>query len=143
MNLEYKKTGKNINIPVDEALTFTKNKLYEYDELIKATQAKPDYSPYEQPIYFTTSEGKMVQIPENIQKEGIKLHLQEQNLGNINYNIRQQTPIIEEEPIPQDYYYEEDVIDNRDMDIIKKRYSFNWLIIIVICALIFYFCYKK
>lgn len=90
MNVKYKQTGNQINIPVDEMVNFVQEKLYEYDELLKATQTVPQSSPYNDPIYYTTQEGKMVQIPDYIQQQAVSQYTAEnakkiaQSFGNGN-----------------------------------------------------------
>lgn len=73
--MSYQTTGKNININVDDALKFVINKLQEYDSLGK----KNSYSPYKHPIIYATPEGKLVQIPKQIQLQAIKLWVNHKN----------------------------------------------------------------
>ena len=77
MNIQYQQTGNQIQVPMNEMVNFVSNKLYEYDELIKATESIPEQSPYKDPIYYTTEEGKMVQIPTYIQKQVVEQYMKE------------------------------------------------------------------
>lgn len=68
---EYKKTGKEIPLNVNTLISFVHNKLDEYAFLKESTQTEPSNNPFTQPVIFTTDEGKLVQVPVEIQKQAI------------------------------------------------------------------------
>jgi hypothetical protein len=91
MNIEFEKTGKTYPVTIDELVAHTKTKLAEYDELVKRTGAFPVKSPYTDPIIYTTSEGKLVQVPDYIQQEAITEY-------KSSFNFK--------DPIPDQFYTE-------------------------------------
>jgi len=67
----FKETGNKIPIPIDEFTNHVKSELLKYDKLKNATETNPSYNPYLEPIIYTTSQGKLVQVPEEIKKNAI------------------------------------------------------------------------
>ena len=82
MSVVYKETGKQVQVPVHEMVDHVKQKLLEFDQLKIGTQVTPQFSPYKDPINYTTSEGKLIQIPKYIQEQACAQYLQEKNSGN-------------------------------------------------------------
>ena len=72
MEDRYKKTGNKVPIKIDELMNQVYDKLDQHDRLVAATGATPDYSPYKDPIVYTTQDGRTVQIPDEIQRQAIK-----------------------------------------------------------------------
>lgn len=68
---DYKQTGKSIPIKIPELTSFVHNKLDEYMYLTSSLQMQPKFNPFKQPIIYSTSEGKLVQVPDNIKKDAI------------------------------------------------------------------------
>lgn len=68
---EYKPTGKEIPLNVNVLVNHVHNKLDEYMYLKETTQAEPPNNPFSQPVIFTTDDGKLVQVPVEIQKQAI------------------------------------------------------------------------
>lgn len=68
---EFKQTGNQVPVRMDEMISYIHDRLDQYDKLTEATQAKPSYSPYRDPMIYTTQEGKTIQIPTEIQKKAI------------------------------------------------------------------------
>jgi hypothetical protein len=85
MSVKFQQTGNQIQIPIDEMLGFVQDKLNQYDELIKATETVPESTPYKDPIYYSTQEGKMVQIPPYVQKQAVDIHMK-QKIGGVQNN---------------------------------------------------------
>ncbi len=79
MNQQYQQTGKSIPIQVPELISFVHNKLDQYVALTNATQMKPDFDPFSDPLIFTTQEGKLIQIPKDIQKQAVASWKQNHN----------------------------------------------------------------
>lgn len=62
-----------IDVPVPEFIQYVHSQLREYDN----APVKPQQSPYSDPIYYTTSEGKTVMVPKYIQTQAINTWNQE------------------------------------------------------------------
>jgi hypothetical protein len=104
MDIQYKHTGNQINIPMNEMINFVHDKLYEYDEMIKATETMPNSSPYKDPVYYTTEEGKMVQIPDYVQKQAVSMYMQSkvgQTAKPDGNSINQQDRMLPQLPLQQ------------------------------------------
>lgn len=85
MNIDYEMTGKSYPVSVDELLEHCKGKFMEYDQLVKGTGAQPQKSPYTDPIVYTTQEGKLVQVPLDIQKQAVTEYKRDsQNISTSN-----------------------------------------------------------
>jgi hypothetical protein len=76
---EYKMTGKEIPLNVNILVKHIHNKLDEYAFLKESTQTEPGSNPFTQPVIFTTDEGKLVQVPAEIQKQAISTWKQRSN----------------------------------------------------------------
>lgn len=68
---DFENTGNQIPLKVDELINFVHQRLEQYDNLIETTQGQPTYSPYKDKIIYTSPEGRMVQIPQDVQKKAI------------------------------------------------------------------------
>ena len=92
-------TGYNVPVSMDQLINYVHRELDKYDNLVGMTNNTPQYSPYKNPIIFTTEDGRQVQIPEEIHREGIRLWTeyksQQQNLSNkpINNSSFEQNPL--------------------------------------------------
>jgi len=64
--MSYKQTGNKVPVTKDELINYTHNQLQLHD----AGKLK-DMNPYTQPIIYITKEGKMIQVPQEIQQEAI------------------------------------------------------------------------
>lgn len=94
MNIQYKKTGNDVQVSKQELEIFIRNKIDEYNKLddkSKSTCANP----YVDTLFYKTSNGKMIEIPKDIQNEVLSLtHTTDVagyddangGLTNINYN---------------------------------------------------------
>ena len=161
MNIQYQHTGNQIHLPMDDMVNFVYNKLYEYDELIKATEMIPEQSPYKDPVYYTTDEGKMVQIPEYIQKQVVEQYMKEKinsvqdtsmlynqhNQQNHQHNqqnhqyqqqsqIYQQNNSINNQPLNQPQLYNNSKTK-------KKGSNIKIFLIVIGIILVLYFLYKN
>ncbi len=67
----YQETGNSIPLKIPELINFVHNKLDEYIHLQSATQMEPPTNPFTDPVIFTTAEGKLAQVPADIQKKAI------------------------------------------------------------------------
>ena len=86
MDIQYRKTGSDINLPVDILINFVMEKCKEYDTLIEVTQSRPIQSPYSDPVIFTTDEGKTVQVPDYVQQQAIQQWTADKNMANNEIN---------------------------------------------------------
>lgn len=68
---DYRMTGKEIPLNVNSLIAHVHNKLDEYAFLKESTGTEPGSNPFTQPVIFTTDEGKLVQVPAEIQKQAI------------------------------------------------------------------------
>jgi len=84
-------TGNNISIPEEELISFVHFSLARYEELVDASGSDPSYSPYSQPIIYTTQDGKQVQIPEEIQQNAIQIWMQQKQQGALQSSPSVQT----------------------------------------------------
>ena len=66
----FKKTGRNVSVSKNELVTVTIDKLMYYDSLTPK-QRKNKKCPYTEPIFTKLNGGKIIQIPDNIQKLAI------------------------------------------------------------------------
>ncbi len=66
----FKRTGRNVSVSKNELVTVTIDKLMYYDSLTPK-QRKNKKCPYTEPIFTKLNGGKIIQIPENIQKDAI------------------------------------------------------------------------
>jgi len=82
-------TGNNISVPENELISSAHHHLNRYDELRQASGSIPQYNPYEQPIVYTTEDGRQVQIPEQIHQKAIDLWIanKNQNIGENNNTV--------------------------------------------------------
>lgn len=68
---QYQQTGKKIPLKMDELMNFVVQKLEQFDYVVKGIGSVPDFNPYEDPIIYTTQEGKTVQVPKEIQRQAV------------------------------------------------------------------------
>ncbi|AYV78331.1 MAG: hypothetical protein Edafosvirus10_6 [Edafosvirus sp.] len=68
MNAKYKFTGKQIPITVDELKLHINKLLDNYDK----GSGNNDFSPYKDPIIYTLSDGRQIEIPKDLQMATIK-----------------------------------------------------------------------
>lgn len=96
MNSNYIKTGNNIEVPFDELKKYVINLLHEYK---KNNHTADQINPYSDPIIYKTSDGKFLQIPQNIQKQAIDEY--NKSLMLIGYDLVSDIPTLEqvEKPI--------------------------------------------
>lgn len=64
--MSYKQTGNKIPVTKDELINYTHNQLQSFD-----SGKLKDMNPYNQPIIYITKDGKMIQVPEELQQEAI------------------------------------------------------------------------
>ena len=64
--MSYKQTGNKIPVTKDELINYIHEQLTFYD----VCKLK-DMNPYTQPIIYITKEGKMIQVPQEIQQEAV------------------------------------------------------------------------
>ena len=81
--MNYKLTGKNIPISVEDMMNSVINKLETYDKL-QETGAMTDSSPYDDTIIYATKSGKYVKVPKEIQLNAIKVWNDYKNNENNN-----------------------------------------------------------
>ncbi len=66
-------TGNNIPVNINQLVDHVHQELERHDDLVRMTNNEPNYSPYTNPILFTTGEGQQVQVPQDIQQQAIKM----------------------------------------------------------------------
>ena len=71
MDSSYKLTGNSIPVSLYELIKYTKALLFKYDRFIKKGLT-PKHCPYTEPIIYTLSNGKQIQVPKEIQMNAIK-----------------------------------------------------------------------
>ncbi|ARF11545.1 hypothetical protein Klosneuvirus_1_402 [Klosneuvirus KNV1] len=64
--MSYKQTGNKIPVTKDELINYIHEQLTFYD-----VGKLKDMNPYTQPIIYITKEGKMIQVPQEIQQEAV------------------------------------------------------------------------
>jgi len=64
--MSYKITGNKIPVTKDELINYTHKQLQLYD-----TGKLKDINPYTQQVIYITKDGKMIQVPQDIQKEAV------------------------------------------------------------------------
>ena len=81
-NSNYRLTGNNI--PINEALVMAhvKGQLDEYQKAINSS-VKPTFDPLNNPIIYTTPEGKTIQVPQQIQTKAIQEWQQSKNTDGL------------------------------------------------------------
>jgi hypothetical protein len=132
-DVEYQKTGNNIQIPYNEMYNFVIQKLDEYDRLAEATQVEPPNSPFKNPIIYTTVDGKTVQIPMDIHAKASQAYLKDKYGDDLIEEIPVHGPRQESYPVTQ----------QRNTSVNKPSYSLWWLVIILVIAVICYYLYKN
>jgi hypothetical protein len=110
---KYKKTGKNIEVNKDELIQIVLDKVANYDNLVNSGDLSPNLpSPYDEPIFTKVSNGKLVQIPPDIQKEAITYWMN--TINNMyeteNNNNEEQENRIDHQNNYQDNYQETNTI---------------------------------
>lgn len=83
--MRYKQTGKQINIPLDEMINYTIEKLEQYDREMNMNHSVPRDSPYDSPIIYKTKQGKHVEIPKHVQEQAILKFKEMKTAGHVNY----------------------------------------------------------
>ena len=78
----YMMTGNNVPINKSELVAHVKLQLEEYTK----APVKPNFNPFENPIIYKTSDGKMIQIPQDIQMNVIKEWQEHKRQNNNNNN---------------------------------------------------------
>ena len=91
--IDFIKTGKDVPIQINELLNFVYDQLNKYDQIVEATGTKPDFSPYEQSLIYTTSEGVNVQIPPEVHAQAIQnwVHVKQENQQVVKENKVEET----------------------------------------------------
>jgi hypothetical protein len=79
----YRKTGNNISVSVDDLKNIIIDKLRIYDNTIPRARTNM-VNPYKNVIYTKTKEGKMIQIPSDIQETIINQWIQSKQTHNNN-----------------------------------------------------------
>lgn len=71
MEIDYRTTNRQFPVNVNELIKSVNSQLAEFDHLTRATGQEPDYNPYQRPVFHTTQEGRLVQVPYEIQQRAI------------------------------------------------------------------------
>jgi hypothetical protein len=82
----YEETGNVVPVKRSELIEYVHRKLDEYIELMNATQTKPSFDPFNESIIYTTKEGKMVKIQDEVQKQAIVTWSESRNRNGNNPN---------------------------------------------------------
>jgi hypothetical protein len=70
-HMDYTKTGNKIPIKMDELYYYVLRLLDSYTQLYNATGNPPKNNPFADVLYYSTEEGKIIEIPKDIQKKAI------------------------------------------------------------------------
>ena len=141
-NVEYQPTGNNINLRMDELVDFVLEKLEQYEYIVKATQTVPSFSPYKDPIIYTTKEGKTVQIPEYVHQEAIKIWNQKKNKSINEDSVQdiQELPIYES---GDNYKNQLNYKRKKEIGIEENDSNFRYFILILLFVGILVYFYNK
>jgi len=72
-------TGKNVPVSAHDMYAITEEELNNYDQEHDGVPGTAPGSPYNSPIIVRIGEDRMIQIPVEIQKKAIELHMQRVN----------------------------------------------------------------
>ena len=77
--MKYQETGTKIPIKKNELMELVFQELEAYEDYVKRNNGKEEISnsPFNNQILLTTSEGKTIQVPIEIQEEAINIYLQQ------------------------------------------------------------------
>lgn len=96
--MSFRQTGNKIAVTGQELIAYVKQQLANYDGSISKNKSLPKSNPYTHPIIYKTQNGKMIQVPEEIQKQAISSWYQQ---NGTNVPAAQQTaeidPLMENE----------------------------------------------
>jgi len=94
-NVEYKKTGNNIDIPENEMIDHVHNRFDEYYNLLDATGMEPQHNPFNDQIIYVTPNKKMVEIPRYIVEKAKNSYVRNSPSLNpyIQSNINRNNPV--------------------------------------------------
>ena len=106
--MHYKQTGKQINIPLDEMVNYTIEKLEQYDREMNMNHSIPRDSPYDSPVIYKTKQGKYVEIPKHVQEQAIMKFKEMKTTGHVNYQNGDvlNGELIQELPISENRVYQ-------------------------------------
>ena len=158
---DYKTTGKNIPISVEDVMNYVFSELDRYDKLVETSGSKPNISPYEQQLVYTLEDGRQVKIPENIQMEAIdswnKGKQSQVNVEGVESNISgvmdinnshfdqiQHEVPVEMEPVKQHNEAQKPVEEIKKQTKKSSKSNVNWKMIVglIIVLLICFYIYK-
>jgi len=125
---DFENTGNQIPLKVDELVNFVHERLNQYDNLVETTQGQPTYSPYREPIIYTSPEGKMVQIPKEVQKKAIDSWKNRKTQLKGSQDLEKQRMMIEQERLGisqyqnnySDFNSSNLLIDNKEQNPIQE-----------------------
>lgn len=168
---DFVQTGQNLPVSVEQLVKYVHMELDRYDNLVKMTESIPNYTPYSNPIIFTTEEGKQVQIPEQIQQEAVKVwvNAKSQNEQGDDYiEAKKQYEELQESPYGREYQQQENIMEESNISnepVIPEEYvsqpiqvappvqtasvnqksdnTFLYLVIAIALILFLYYCYKN
>lgn len=123
--MEFGDLEKEAKVTKNELMEYIMLKLSDYDNLVVATGAHPPVNPYVDPITYSTSTGKLIDIPQDLQQMAVKYWgiLKFQNENNKSEKKVEK---------PKD--------ENEIEPVKKSTLSFIWFLAVIgILILIFYF----
>ncbi len=72
--MNFQQTGQSMAVNTKELTEYVQKLLLEYDYKVDQKQKLPELNPYRMPITYMTNEGKMVLVPESVQRKAIDMH---------------------------------------------------------------------
>src|SRR5689334_21468905 len=87
-SMSYKQTGNKVPVTREELINYTHKQIHAYD-----VGKLKDMNPYTEPIIYVTKDGKMIQVPQEIQKEAVASWHQQPRL-----QMPERMPMPKEEP---------------------------------------------
>lgn len=127
---EYKKTGMSYQVTVIELVDFCHNKFLEYINLTQTIGDQPSKSPFSDPIIYTTKDGKLVQVPKEIQEHALNLFMKKTRESQENRENHDNQEIIQEN---------HDNRDNHEIKLeIKQENNYEMFYLVLFSIIIFY-----
>jgi len=75
--MSFQETGNKVPISTEELIKYVQFKLSEFDIIVTNQKSIPPFNPYVDEIIYKTKDGKMIKVPEEIQKQAINIQYQQ------------------------------------------------------------------
>lgn len=118
-------TNGPLTVSNEDLYNYTIEKLDDFDRLKEMTGAEPNISPYKDLIEFTTPDGKLINIPRNIQVKAVTDWMTQKG-------ILQNDQLVQEEPVPNQ------PIVKRHITVYKSSSPYNKLFWVIVVGLLIF-----